>query len=67
MRYSSVREALHRSMPQQLVSREEEIKTIQKFIDKAVIQAKSGSMYISGAPGTGKTACLMKIIEQVSK
>ena len=54
-------------MPQQLVSREEEIKTIQKFIDKAVIQAKSGSMYISGAPGTGKTACLMKIIEQVSK
>lgn len=62
-----MREVLHRSMPQQLVSREEEIKTIQKFIDKTVIQGKSGSMYISGAPGTGKTACLMKIIEQVSE
>lgn len=62
--YSSAKKALHTSLPDRLLCRETEIQTIKSFL-KAHLQARRpGSLYISGAPGTGKTACLKQILQQ---
>ena len=34
---------------------------INDFIESHVCQKHAGSLYISGAPGTGKTACLTEL------
>jgi len=49
------------SIPNELIGREDEIKTITDFIKKCTSTARSSSLYISGAPGTGKTACVKTI------
>ena len=38
---------------------------MQGFIDKHVYKGAPGSMYVSGAPGTGKTAVLSHVMKQV--
>lgn len=60
--YSKVRRALHSSHPNNLLCREKEITEIRKFLQNHLPKGKPGSLYISGAPGTGKTACLTKIM-----
>lgn len=37
---------------------------LQKYLLEHLEQETSGSLYISGPPGTGKTACLFKIMQQ---
>lgn len=32
---------------------------------KTLVNKKSASLYMSGAPGTGKTACLMKALDEL--
>ncbi|XP_077997375.1 cell division control protein 6 homolog [Glandiceps talaboti] len=61
--YQRVKRALHTSMPDNLLCRETEIKVVTDFLRRHVGKQKPGSLYISGAPGTGKTATLMQIIE----
>ena len=61
----SLRQALHTSIPSVLIGREKEQTFINKFIKKTMIDLQSGSLYLSGAPGTGKTACLTKALDQL--
>nr|XP_054753992.1 cell division control protein 6 homolog isoform X1 [Lytechinus pictus]XP_054753997.1 cell division control protein 6 homolog isoform X2 [Lytechinus pictus] len=65
--YSSAKKALHTSLPERLLCREKETQTIQSFLKNHLTARKPGSLYISGAPGTGKTACLKQILQQQQK
>ncbi|ESO12913.1 hypothetical protein HELRODRAFT_63669, partial [Helobdella robusta] len=56
--YSSTKQALTTSLPDFLVCRDAEFKLVKNYIADHIDQSKPGSMYISGAPGTGKTAVL---------
>lgn len=60
--YQETKRVLHSSVPDQLVGREVEIQKISDFVATHVSTQKAGSLYISGAPGTGKSACLMKVL-----
>ncbi|KAJ3311674.1 AAA ATPase [Boothiomyces sp. JEL0838] len=53
--------------PKKLIGRESERQKLNCFIDEHVIGQKSGSLYISGCPGTGKTALLNEILQQREK
>ncbi|XP_053624118.1 polycomb group protein Psc-like [Plodia interpunctella] len=46
-----------------LTSREKEIEWLENFLDEHLETEKSGSLYISGQPGTGKTASLTYILK----
>lgn len=61
-RYSSARKALTINGNYNLPGREKEIEELKSFIDELVSKRASGSLYISGHPGTGKTASLMKLM-----
>ncbi|XP_078046379.1 cell division cycle 6 isoform X2 [Augochlora pura] len=60
--YRNARKALHSSVPETLPGREPELSQLQDFMEEHVKTEKSASLYISGPPGTGKTACLSKLI-----
>ena len=62
--YTKLCQVLHNSIPKELVSREKELKVLNKFFDSCVLKSKPGSLYICGAPGTGKTACLTKVLDE---
>ncbi|KAM4623254.1 cell division control protein 6 homolog [Discoglossus pictus] len=62
--YQQAKQALNTTVPERLLARENETATIQNFLKRHVCQEKAGSLYISGAPGTGKTACLSKILQE---
>ncbi|XP_065656490.1 cell division control protein 6 homolog isoform X2 [Hydra vulgaris] len=63
--YSSTRLLLHTSTPDRLLCREKELSFIEKFIKCTLLGTNPGSLYMSGAPGTGKTASLTKILEKL--
>lgn len=58
----SVKRALVDNVNFRLPGREKEFDELSKYINNIIDTDGSGSMYISGAPGTGKTATLNKII-----
>ncbi|XP_069794776.1 origin recognition complex subunit 1 isoform X2 [Narcine bancroftii] len=66
------RQRLHVSaVPKSLTCREQEFQDIYNFVESKVIDGTGGCMYISGVPGTGKTAtvhevmrCLQRAAEQ---
>ncbi|XP_071969752.1 cell division control protein 6 homolog [Engystomops pustulosus] len=62
--YQQVKSALNTAVPERLLAREEETTTILSFLKAHVSLEKPGSLYISGAPGTGKTACLNKLLQE---
>ncbi|XP_041837715.1 cell division control protein 6 homolog isoform X2 [Melanotaenia boesemani] len=64
-RYQSVKQALHTAIPERLLSRESEQASIRSFLEEKVLQHRPGSLYISGAPGTGKTACLNCVLTEM--
>lgn len=45
-----------------LTSREKEIEWLENFLTEHADNETSASLYISGQPGTGKTACLSHIL-----
>ncbi|XP_037075064.1 cell division control protein 6 homolog [Pollicipes pollicipes] len=61
-RHKAVCEVLHTSVPEHLSCRQRQTNDIKEFISECLSQSCAGSMYISGAPGTGKTACLQKVL-----
>ncbi|KDR09135.1 Cell division control protein 6-like protein [Zootermopsis nevadensis] len=61
--YQQVRQALQSNSPTSLPGREEHLSRIHAFLHDHLIAGSSGTLYISGPPGTGKTACLSKIME----
>ncbi|XP_062400253.1 cell division control protein 6 homolog [Sardina pilchardus] len=62
--YQSVKQALHTAVPERLLSREAERGAIVSFLESNVVPGRPSSLYISGAPGTGKTACLNCVLQE---
>ena len=60
-----IRGCLHTGTPapDQLVCRGEEMSRIAQWLDQHLNNSKPGSMYVSGPPGTGKTATLTHLLE----
>ncbi|XP_015191448.1 PREDICTED: cell division control protein 6 homolog [Polistes dominula] len=63
-KYRNARKALHSSVSDNLPGRETELAKLQEFISEHLEDESSASLYVSGPPGTGKTACLSKIMQQ---
>ncbi|XP_066256939.1 cell division control protein 6 homolog [Euwallacea similis] len=63
LNYQNARRALHSNFPTDMPGREKEIEEIKEFIQGHLEEKSSGSIYISGPPGTGKTASLNLILE----
>eukprot|EP00794_Sanderia_malayensis_P017515 gene17515-19265_t len=63
LEYGKLRQNLHTSIPDRLLCREKESSIIFKFLSMHIRDELPGSLYISGAPGTGKTVCLTKAID----
>ncbi|XP_001605030.2 cell division control protein 6 homolog [Nasonia vitripennis] len=61
-KYSEARKALHSALPENLVGREAELCKLEEYIQFHLDNETSGSLYVSGPPGTGKTASLSKIM-----
>ncbi|XP_034612135.1 cell division control protein 6 homolog [Trachemys scripta elegans] len=61
--YQQAKSVLHTAVPDRLLAREKETDAIRQFLKEHVCGEKPGSLYISGAPGTGKTACLSRILQ----
>lgn len=53
------------AIPTRLVGRISERAAINTFCEKHVLGNIPGSLYISGSPGTGKTAMLMEIMKNI--
>ncbi|XP_061860248.1 origin recognition complex subunit 1 isoform X2 [Colius striatus] len=50
------------AVPESLPCREEEFQDIYNFVESKLIDGTGGCMYISGVPGTGKTATVHEVI-----
>lgn len=48
---------------QKLVGRKEELEKITDFVIDNVKSEKSGCLYVSGGPGTGKTATMKRALQ----
>ncbi|KAM9792213.1 cell division control protein 6 homolog [Neosynchiropus ocellatus] len=64
-RFHGVKQALHTAVPERLLAREGERETIRCFLRDTVSERRPGSLYISGAPGTGKTACFNCVLKEM--
>ncbi|KAG4077249.1 hypothetical protein HA402_009878 [Bradysia odoriphaga] len=57
------KESLHVSaVPKTLPCRENEFRDAYKFIEGKILDESGGCMYVSGVPGTGKTATITEVI-----
>ncbi|XP_061771512.1 cell division control protein 6 homolog isoform X2 [Nerophis ophidion] len=61
-RFLSVKQALHTAFPPRLLSRDHQRDAISSFLRDTAARRLPGGLYISGAPGTGKTACLDRVL-----
>ncbi|NXW83554.1 CDC6 protein, partial [Alopecoenas beccarii] len=60
--YQQAKRVLHTAVPERLHARDKETGVIRQFLRDHVCGCRPGSLYISGAPGTGKTACLSRVL-----
>ena len=60
---AAVKKSLHNSLPSTMFCREEQLATLTEYLTSHINEKRPGSLYISGAPGTGKTACLSHILD----
>ena len=65
--FQEARAALHTGTPSELLCRESQVQTMETWLDQHLVAGNPGSMYISGAPGTGKTATLTHLLESKVK
>lgn len=65
--YQQAKQVLTTAVPDQLPAREKEMDVIRNFLREHIYGKKAGSLYLSGAPGTGKTACLSRILQDLKK
>ena len=63
--FQEARAALHTGTPSQLLCREEQISVLNTWLQDHLVAASPGSLYISGAPGTGKTASLTHLLSKI--
>ncbi|KAM6108002.1 cell division control protein 6 homolog [Pterocles gutturalis] len=60
--YQQAKRVLHAAVPERLPGRERETGVIREFLRDHVCGRRPGSLYVCGAPGTGKTACVSRIL-----
>ncbi|XP_062967989.1 cell division control protein 6 homolog [Cynocephalus volans] len=65
--YRQAKLVLNTAVPDRLPAREKEMDVIRNFLREHICGNKAGSLYLSGAPGTGKTACLSRILQDLKK
>ena len=60
------KQALSTSVPDHIVGRDKELAELNKFLNNigGKTRSKKRSMYMSGPPGTGKTACLSHLLQE---
>lgn len=63
--YHHVKQMFHTAKPDRIVGRDVEITEVHSFLDCHMTEKTGGSLYVSGAPGTGKTAVLTHIIDEL--
>ncbi|OWF49220.1 cell division control protein 6 homolog [Mizuhopecten yessoensis] len=63
--YHKAKQSFHTAKPERLVGRDTETEEISAFVKGHMSKKTAGSIYISGAPGTGKTAVLTHILDNV--
>ncbi len=63
----TVAQALHTGQLGGVVGRDKEIEFLQTTINNCIKDSRSGSLYISGAPGTGKTATVTQVAQSLSE
>ena len=56
--YKKAKQALHTALPERLVCRDKELGEVTDFVHGHLQAKTAGSLYLSGAPGTGKTAVI---------
>uniref|UniRef100_A0A665W0I9 Origin recognition complex subunit 1 n=1 Tax=Echeneis naucrates TaxID=173247 RepID=A0A665W0I9_ECHNA len=62
-RFASCPTRLHvSSVPESLPCREQEFQDVYSFVESKIIDGTGGCMYISGVPGTGKTATIHEVM-----
>lgn len=65
--FAAAKQVFHTSQPAKIIGRSKEISEIENFLHEHVSKHQAASLYISGPPGTGKTSCLMSVIEKMQK
>ncbi|XP_039083602.1 cell division control protein 6 homolog isoform X1 [Hyaena hyaena] len=65
--YQQAKLVLNTAVPDRLPAREKEMNVIRNFLREHICGKKAGSLYLSGPPGTGKTACLSRILQDFKK
>ncbi|XP_077020590.1 cell division control protein 6 homolog [Tamandua tetradactyla] len=65
--YQQAKLVLNTAVPDRLPAREKEMDVIGNFLREHICGKKAGSLYLSGAPGTGKTACLSRILQDLKE
>jgi len=63
--YEKAKRALNSSFLTELKYRDSEYNEVQAFLSKCLEGQEPGSLYVSGAPGTGKTFCVTRVIEKL--
>ncbi|XP_016992483.2 cell division control protein 6 homolog [Drosophila takahashii] len=61
-KYQNARRVLNSAETQNLPGREEQLQELREFFSSHLESQTSGSLYVSGQPGTGKTACLSLLL-----
>ena len=59
------KKSLHNSIPSTLLCRDEKLASLSAFLQTSITARQPGALYVSGAPGTGKTACLTHTMEDL--
>ena len=60
--FQSARAALHTGTPSSLLCRETQVEVMSTWLNTHLMAGTPGSMYVSGAPGTGKTTTLLHLL-----
>ena len=63
--FGKIKAALSLENPGEILGREKEAKDIRDFVTEAIKDEIGCSLYISGQPGTGKSATINNIISQI--
>lgn len=62
-KYQNARRVLNSAECQNLPGREQQLQELKEFFTEHLQKGCSGSLYVSGQPGTGKTACLSLLLK----
>lgn len=63
--FQKTKQVLQVAQSATVVGRETEVDIIQTFITRSITSRTSASLYISGAPGTGKTAVISNLMAEL--